>query len=110
VYTINPDGTGELRLTHSATGVYGAKWSPDSTQLVFEQDDSVFVVNRDGSGQRFVTVGESPDWQPLPVGDPKPFCKAERRRLGNKAFRARYGRSKNGTDAFRNCLASRDAT
>jgi Tol biopolymer transport system component len=109
LYTIKPDGTGEQRLTNSVKGVYAPKWSPDSTQLVFQQDDSVFVINRDGSGERFVTVGGGPDWQRLPAVDPKRVCKDERRSLGNNAFRTRYGRGKNGSSAFRNCVASRTA-
>jgi len=112
IYTINPDGTGETRLTNSEEDNHGPEWSPDSTQLVFSRSSSnppgldVHVVNRDGTGERYVTDGSAPQWQPIPLPrDAKRLCKAERRRLGNKAFRARYGPVKSSSAAFRNCVA-----
>jgi Tol biopolymer transport system component len=111
VFTINPDGTGETQVTNGTTSSYGPGWSPDSTQLVFERQSptfglDVYVINRDGTGERYVTVGEAPQWQSLPLPrDAKRLCKAARKRLGNKAFRKRYGTKKNGTDAFSNCVA-----
>ena len=113
IYTINADGTGETPITNSLKGNYGPEWSPDSSQLVFSRSSTtspgsdVYVINRDGTGERFVTRGEGgPQWQPLPVApDAKRLCKAERHRLGNKAFRARYGPVKSSAEAFRNCVA-----
>jgi Tol biopolymer transport system component len=35
VYAINADGTGEVRLTDDAKGVYGPAWSPDGTRIAF---------------------------------------------------------------------------
>ena len=112
IYTINADGTGETPITDSLKGNYGPEWSPDSSQLLFGRSSTpspgidVYVINRDGTGERFVTIGSGAQWQPIPVGrDPKRLCKAERRQLGNKAFRARYGPVKSSSEAFRNCVA-----
>ena len=114
IYTINADGTGETRITNSLKGNYGPEWSPDSSQLVFSRSSTpspgldVYVINRDGTGERFVTRGAGPQWQPIPLPrDPKRLCKAERHKLGNKAFRARYGPVKSSSEAFRNCVAER---
>lgn len=112
IHTINPDGTGEATLTSSPQGSYDPTWSPDSTQLVFSRSHiprpglDVWVINRDGTGERYVTAGGNPRWQPLPTGKTaERLCKAERRRLGNKAFRARYGPARSSAAALRNCVA-----
>lgn len=112
IYMINADGTGETRLTNSLKGNYGPEWSPDSRQLVFSRSSTpspgldVYVINSDGTGERYVTRGSGPKWQPIPVArDAKRLCKTERRELGNRAFRARYGPVKSSSEAFRNCVA-----
>jgi Tol biopolymer transport system component len=46
IYTINPDGTGEQKLTTS-TKDYAPKWSPDGSRIVF-------VSERDGNNEIYV--------------------------------------------------------
>ena len=40
--------------------------SPDGTKMLFRRydDDSIWIMNADGSGQRFLAFGESPAWSP----------------------------------------------
>lgn len=113
VFTVSPDGTGETQVTNGTASNYAPGWSPDSTQLVFERQSptfslDVYVINRNGTGERYVTAGSGAQWQPLPLPvDAKKLCKAERKRLGNKAFRKQHGTKKNGTDAFSNCVGAK---
>ena len=85
VYTIAPDGTGEQRLTYTAASESPPQWSPDSTQLVFTRNNSVYVMNRDGTGERFLTFGGGQQWQSLPDKHAKRRCKAKKHRLRCKA-------------------------
>jgi len=64
VYTIRPDGTGLLQLTHDTGGKInnGAdSWSPDGRKIAFASNRAgtpqVFVMNADGSGVTQLTHG-----------------------------------------------------
>jgi len=78
IWVIEPDGGNPVRLTNSGDACLPA-WSPDSSQIaytawVFPQDapgdySDVWVMNRDGSGQRNLTddparFDRAPDWSP----------------------------------------------
>lgn len=110
IYTINRDGSDETRVTNNPVGSYAPEWSPDSTQLTFSRWDPateshwVYVIHQDGSGERRVAQGDGSEWQPLPrKREAELLCKNERRSLGQKAFRQRYGRERKGSGAFRHC-------
>jgi Tol biopolymer transport system component len=107
IYMMNADGTGPItRLTDSPGGNTSPVWSPNGKMIAFvsarDGKSEIYVMNADGSGQTNLTntpnkyEGE-PDWQPLPLPAPADFknaaqfCKAERARLGDAAFRAKYG-------------------
>ena len=79
LYIINTDGTGERRLTHSASNVANShpSWSPDGGSIVFDsfRDDAfhLYVIRPDGSGERQLTQGDAagvqefarhPKWSP----------------------------------------------
>jgi TolB protein len=51
IYTMNPDGTGRELVTHGSF----PDWSPDASQLVFENRLDIFVVNVDGTGRTRLT-------------------------------------------------------
>jgi dipeptidyl aminopeptidase/acylaminoacyl peptidase len=78
------DGSGERiqRLDMSWPGG-SFDWSPDGSQLVFSDSGStasvdpptwdppsIHVVNADGTGVRWLTDGEFPDWSPIDKGPP----------------------------------------
>ena len=70
LYTIRPDGTGLVQLTH-LDGATHAEWSPDGRRIVFAlQDESgsrIVIMNRDGSNLRLLTrmgYREQPSFTP----------------------------------------------
>jgi Tol biopolymer transport system component len=71
IWSVNPDGTGERRIT-SGPHVDGAPdWSPDGKELLFQRHSlppappawHVYRVRADGSGLTWITAnGAEPDW------------------------------------------------
>jgi hypothetical protein len=74
LYTMNPDGSGNLRL-NVLTGIAGefGAWSPDGTAVVYADTNGLWRVD-DGGGNPVQLSGiqdNEPDWQPLPPLPPK---------------------------------------
>jgi Tol biopolymer transport system component len=74
IYIINPDGTGERRLTYSGDGKNSniPQWQPGGTLIAFasnREDDagrsSIYVMDGDGSNVRRLTPVGSRDYFPL---------------------------------------------
>lgn len=77
IYTVNPDGTAPVQVTHLTKDLYAehGRWSPDSTSIVFDGNladgaNRIFVVLADGSNLHQVgddTAGVlqlAPDYTP----------------------------------------------
>lgn len=72
IYVMNPDGTGQTRLTNNAASDFEPSWSPDGTKIIFtsERDGNreIYVMNADGSAQTRLTNNPtedaSPSWSP----------------------------------------------
>ncbi len=72
IWVMNPDGTGQKRVTdYSEKGevALSPTWSPGGTKIAFDGPDGIYVVNVDGSGLKLLfregIEGEgaiSPDW------------------------------------------------
>ncbi len=71
IYTINPDGSGLLQLTHNTVRDEVPSWSPDGRQIVFMRAhdvsgpaNDVWKMNADGAGQTLVDEysGTTPSW------------------------------------------------
>jgi TolB protein len=71
LYTVRPNGTGLVQLTHfqSSERVLGGSYSPDGRSVAVSTTD-ILVMRADGTGSRAVTRSESweisPDWGPRP--------------------------------------------
>jgi Tol biopolymer transport system component len=71
IWTVNPDGTGERRLTSGPHVDSAPDWSPDGTELLFQRDSlppaapapHVYRIRADGTGLTWITAnGAEPDW------------------------------------------------
>jgi Tol biopolymer transport system component len=69
IYVMNPDGTGQTRLTFNAALDADPAWSPDGTRLVFvstrDGNEEIYVMNADGSNQTRLTANTSLDRTPV---------------------------------------------
>ncbi len=73
LHTINPDGTGDFRVTDSPEDKSWPAWSPDGQRIVFEVNHlnrpvEMQLVNSDGTGLgqigSFPAYGNTPAWAP----------------------------------------------
>jgi TolB protein len=74
IVSVNPDGTGFRRLTHSPGSDNEAAVSPDGRRIAFVSNrsgaDQIYVMNADGSRQRQLTAfslqdhAHNPTWSP----------------------------------------------
>jgi Tol biopolymer transport system component len=68
LHLIAPDGTGLKKLSKGPDNDNYAAWSQDGTQLVFSRervfDEGLWLMNVDGSGERLLTSGGEPQWEP----------------------------------------------
>ncbi|HEX2641198.1 MAG TPA: FG-GAP-like repeat-containing protein, partial [Pyrinomonadaceae bacterium] len=73
IYAIDPDGTGEARLTYDGAYDSCPAWSPDGRRIAFIRSSgngisSIFIMNADGSNQiegvRGIAVDSCLSWSP----------------------------------------------
>jgi TolB protein len=82
IFVVNPDGSGQTRLTPPNAFDRDPVWSPDGSRILFVSGDDLFVMNRDGSSRSRVVDAQgvlahrwSPDGSMIaytterPVGD-----------------------------------------
>lgn len=87
-----------------------ASYSPDGVKIAVDEPlttGQVVVMNADGSNPTPIGSGGQPDWQAIPAPAAKnraKACKAERERLGEAAFAARYG---GGANAHGKCVSQK---
>jgi WD40 repeat protein len=83
LYVLSPDGAGLRKVSQGDHNDNYAAWSPDGKQLVFNSERSegagLWLINADGTGERFLTEGGEPQWEPrrliifdCPVGSDDP--------------------------------------
>jgi Tol biopolymer transport system component len=68
IYSMNPDGTDQTRLTTNAAEDRSPEWSPDGTKIAFTSDrngnDEIYVMSGDGSSQTDVSNDPADDYGP----------------------------------------------
>jgi TolB protein len=71
---INPDGSGETRLTRTPGNKSGFSWSPDGSKLAFVSDRTgtyeVYVADADGQNERQLSTGSRSHCPPYPCTVP----------------------------------------
>jgi len=72
IYSVNPDGTSQTRLTNNSVGDGEPAFSPNGSKIAFVSDrftgnDGIFVMNADGTGQTRLAdsfADGGPTWSP----------------------------------------------
>ena len=72
IYSMNPNGTSQTRLTTNSASDTLPSWSPDGTKIAFtsarDGNLEIYTMNADGSGQTRITnnpaFDEFPGWSP----------------------------------------------
>ena len=76
IYTMNADGSGQVRLTNNGANDDSPRWSPNGTKILFQSDrdnpstgyNDIYVMNSDGTGQTRLTTDPNDDssasWSP----------------------------------------------
>ena len=66
VWVMAPDGTAQRMIAGGPNDEIEPSWSPDSDRIAFLRGDELWVVDADGSGERFVTelAHGTPRWSP----------------------------------------------
>ena len=64
IYTIEPDGTGALRITTDGAVKNSLDWSPDGTKLIYSVPQGVRVIPAGGGAPESPCVGSDARWSP----------------------------------------------
>jgi Tol biopolymer transport system component len=68
IYVMNPDGTGQTRLTFNTVYDGEPAWSPDGLKIAFvsyrDGNDEIYIMNSDGSDQTRLTSNSAYDREP----------------------------------------------
>ncbi len=68
IYTMNPDGSGQTRLTNDPAEDVQPAWSPDGARLAFvtnrDRDMEIYVMNADGTNPTRLTNSPGQDIEP----------------------------------------------
>jgi Tol biopolymer transport system component len=72
VFQMHGDGTGKTEITPVSYqppnklgwDYWSMSWSPDGSQITFQDGRAIYIVNADGSSRRFLTRGIQPAWSP----------------------------------------------
>ena len=90
LYSMNPDGTGQTRLTNNAAGDAYGVWSPDGKRIAFAstRDNAygdIYTMNPDGSGIVRLTNSVGSSTQPTWSKDGKQIAFMSNRAAANPA-------------------------
>jgi Tol biopolymer transport system component len=58
VYVMNPNGTGETKLTSAGTSGTALSWSPDGTKIAFTRSNEIYTMRADGTHQRKIATSK----------------------------------------------------
>jgi hypothetical protein len=78
IYVTDADGSNPTSLTAATIEATNPAWSPDGTKILFRKNNSIYVMNRDGSQQTRLTSSfydQSPTWSP--DGTKIAFCRGD---------------------------------
>jgi TolB protein len=67
IYSIAPDGSGEVRLNNAALNDRRPMWSADGRRIAWDNGNAIWLMNGDGGGQTALTARSDaldPAWSP----------------------------------------------
>lgn len=67
IYVTDSSSRNQTNLTNDPANDWSPAWSPDGQNIAFVSDrqpQGIYVVNADGTNQRFLTDGDAPSWFP----------------------------------------------
>lgn len=68
IFTVTPDGKNRKQLTRGPGGYLWPVWSPDGDKIacmrVIHNTPEIWILGKDGTAQRKITVGILPAWSP----------------------------------------------
>ena len=65
IYVMNPDGSGQKRLTRRPGDDWSPRFSADGKRIAFTQlPGTIWVMNADGTAVKRLTAGVDADWRP----------------------------------------------
>jgi lysophospholipase L1-like esterase len=64
IYVMKPDGTERSPRATGAGNQSSPAWSPNGEKIAFQHEESIHVMNADGSDQHPITEGSTPAWSP----------------------------------------------
>jgi len=67
IYVMNPNGSGQTRLTFNKAEDLDPAWSPDATRIAFVRDGQILIISPDGSTEKVLTDPahhRRPSWSP----------------------------------------------
>ena len=68
IYVMNPDASGQIRLTHNPATDIDPAWAPEGRRIAFTsnrlENDDIYVMNEDGTGLVRLTTNPAKDVNP----------------------------------------------
>jgi Tol biopolymer transport system component/subtilisin family serine protease len=64
IFCVDADGSNLIRLTNFDSSIGYPRWSPDGSKIAFVWNNSICIMNADGSHQSTLATGNGPTWSP----------------------------------------------
>ena len=94
IYSIDSDGTNELRLTTHETGEWSPMWSPDGLRIAFVSSgngyESIHIMDADGTNETRLTESNHSDGPPAWSPDGRRIAYVSRHYINDREYREIY--------------------
>ena len=102
IYSIDSDGTNEIRLTTHETGESAPMWSPDGGRIAFVSTrdgyESIHIMDSDGTNETRLTENYSQDGPPAWAPDGRRIAYVSSHRINNREYREIYVMDPDGSN------------
>ena len=102
IYSIDSDGTNEIRLTTHETGESSPTWSPDGGRIAFVSPrdgyESIHIMDSDGTNETRLTENYSQDGPPAWSPDGRRIAYVSSHRINDREYREIYVMDPDGSN------------